>query len=619
MPTRRRTFPHLGAAAVHPGDIRRAVLVAVLAALFALTAVPASAAAPTLAAPTVTTLTTDGRTALTYTGYMNGESFQQDGITTFNGWQYTAWWDQDGYVNLARRTVGAASWQTVRLTDYRTTSTDSHNTISIGISGQDGTIHLAFDMHNSSLKYRKSAAGLATSPSTANWSAASFGSVSGSLAGQNPSQVTYPRFFRAPSGLLQMSIRTGASGSGDLVLFEYRSGAWTYLGKFLNGTAGDNNAYLFGIEYDDTGLDTSDLLHATWTVRETPNASTNHDIYYAYSKDGGRTWRNNNGDVVATTGSNPLVADSAGLRVAGIGQNRGLMNQESQVVDSAGNVHVLASHMPPSASSDSNFDSARRKSVLVHYWRDKASKEWKRQVLSYTGVMTRADIGVDSADNLFIASGNSSTRRLSVYTASKASGWTDWATRYTSSLEYYSDPLLDHERLHTDDVVSVFAPRYGGSRIEVLEWEQGQGGGGPGGVVDVSNRNSGKCADVASRSTEDGAEIIQWACHGGINQQWELRDSGGDYYRIVSQSSGKCLDVDAVSTADNAPIIQWTCGDGANQQWQLREAGEGYYEVVARHSGKCLDVAGSSTADSARLRQFSCTGGSSQQWELNAP
>ncbi|MDN3241437.1 BNR-4 repeat-containing protein [Glycomyces tritici] len=585
--------------------------IAMLAALLALAAVPASAAAPSLGSPNVTTLTTDGRTALTYTGYMNGESFQQDGITTFNGYQYTAWWDQSGYVNLARRAVASGSWQTVRLTDYRTTSTDSHNTISIGISGQDGSIHLSFDMHSSLLKYRKSVAGLATSPSTANWSASSFGAVTNTIGGQRLSQATYPQFFRAPDGVLQMSIRTGASGAGDVVLFEYRNGTWSHLGQFLNGTRADNNAYLFGIEYDDTGLDTSDLLHVTWTVRETPNASTNHDIYYAYSKDQGRTWRNNNGDVVATTGSNPLVADSASLRVVGIGQNRGLMNQESQVVDSAGNVHVLASHMAPSAANDGNFDSARGKSVLVHYWRDKTSKAWNRQVLSYTGVMTRADIGVDGDDNLYIASGNSSTRRLSVHTASKASGWTDWATRYTSTVQYYSDPLLDHARL-LDGVVSVFAPRYGGSQIDVLNWTVGGSGTQ---TTDIANRNSGKCVDIVSGSTADGAEAIQWTCHGGANQLWELQDAGGGYYRIVSVASGKCLDVNGASTADNAAIIQWTCGDRANQQWQLRAGGD-HFQIAARHSGKCIDVAGASTANSARLHQAACSSSTTQQWSL---
>ena len=83
--------------------------------------------------------------------------------------------------------------------------------------------------------------------------------------------------------------------------------------------------------------------------------------------------------------------------------------------------------------------------------------------------MTRADIGVDANDNVYIVAGNSSTRRLSVYTASKASAWTDWTDRYSSSVEYYSDPLLDHARL-LNGVVSVFAPRYGGRQIDVLNW-----------------------------------------------------------------------------------------------------------------------------------------------------
>src|SRR5687768_5560110 len=114
---------------------------------------PALAAAPTVTQTSVTVLTTTGRTALTYTGYMNGESFQQDGITTVAGWQYTAFWDQSGHVNLSRRQLPGGAWQNLRLTDYATTSTDSHNTISIGISRQDGTIHLAFDMHSSVLRY----------------------------------------------------------------------------------------------------------------------------------------------------------------------------------------------------------------------------------------------------------------------------------------------------------------------------------------------------------------------------------------------------------------------------------------------------------------------------------
>ncbi|MCD0447229.1 RICIN domain-containing protein [Glycomyces sp. A-F 0318] len=146
-------------------------------------------------------------------------------------------------------------------------------------------------------------------------------------------------------------------------------------------------------------------------------------------------------------------------------------------------------------------------------------------------------------------------------------------------------------------------------------WGDDVDGGGEVTTVDIVNRNSGRCVDVVGGSTADGAEIIQYDCHGGANQQWELQDAGGGYYRIVSSASGRCLDVDAASTADGARAIQWACNGGTNQQWQLRAAGN-HTELVARHSGKCLGVVGASTANSARLQQFTCSGAASQQWTL---
>lgn len=427
---------------------------------------PASAAAPTVTALPTTVLTTSGRTALTYTGYMNGESFQQDGIVTYKNRQYAAFWTEDGVANISRRDLPNGAWQTIRLTDYVTTSTDSHNTISIGISAADGAVHLAFDMHSSQLRYRRSIAGLADAPASS-WTASSFAATVTSLvAGTDTSQLTYPQFLSVPGGALQLALRTGLSGAGDEVLYEYASGTWSYLGRFLDGTTAGNNPYLFGVEYD-----TSGLLHVTWTVRETPDASTNHDLYYAYSADRGRSWRTSAGSVIATTGSAPLSSDATASRVWAIGQNRGLMNQESQVVDGAGVVHVLASHLPAAAADNSDFTAARESAVLVHYWRDKASKVWHQTYTPFLERSARGDIAVDASDNLYVASGDSSTRKLHVETASKASGWSDWTIRYTSGAVYYSDPLVDHVRLRTLGVMSIFAPRYGGSQIDVQDWQ----------------------------------------------------------------------------------------------------------------------------------------------------
>ncbi len=48
---------------------------------------------------------------------------------------------------------------------------------------------------------------------------------------------------------------------------------------------------------------------------------------------------------------------------------------------------------------------------------------------------------------------------------------------------------------------------------------------------------AGKCMDVKGGQLNDGAEVILWSCHGGVNQKWFKQ---GDQIQTVN---GKCLDV----------------------------------------------------------------------------
>ncbi len=427
----------------------------------------APAAAPAITFQATTHLTTQGDTALTYTGYMNGESFQQDGLTSYNGWEYTAYWDSSGHVNVSRRPLPSGSWQNVVLTDYTTTSTDSHNVICIGIAHSDGTIHLAFDMHDSTLRYRKSISGLAANPSSHPWTASDFGATQSQLTGSTLTQLTYPAFINAPGGRLQLALRVGASGSGNEVLYEYDSPSWIYVGEFIDGVTRSQNAYLFGIEYDRNGR-----LDVTWCWRETPDASTNHDLMYAYSDDLGRTWYNSAGTKIGTSGSSFITSASPGVTVWAIGQDRGLMNQESQVVDSNGVVHVLASQLPASAASQSDFSTARNTAVLVHYYRD-TSGVWHQIYSPFLERSARSDIGVDSSNDIYTVGGDSTTHKLHIATASAASGWTDWTLKSTSAAIYYSDALIDHPQLSASNRLTIFMPEFGGSTIDIQDWAVG--------------------------------------------------------------------------------------------------------------------------------------------------
>ena len=129
-------------------------------------------------------------------------------------------------------------------------------------------------------------------------------------------------------------------------------------------------------------------------------------------------------------------------------------------------------------------------------------------------------------------------------------------------------------------------------------------------------RHSGRCLDVISQSTADGANIAQYGCNNGANQQWQPLDLGTGYHQLVARHSNRCLTVPSGSTADNVQVQQFACQAGrTDQQWQLVDAGSGYHRLVARHSGKCLDVAGHSTADGTRVIQYACGSGTNQQWQ----
>lgn len=188
--------------------------------------------------------------------------------------------------------------------------------------------------------------------------------------------------------------------------------------------------------------------------------------------------------------------------------------------------------------------------------------------------------------------------------------WPGLGGKVTSGLTYDWYSMFARQGSGTDLSLSV-RNTSGASRIRY-----GWGDGTAPQAGTIVNRNSGRCVDVVSASTADGAEIIQWDCHGATNQLWELQSAGGNYYRIVSQHSGKCLDINGASTANNARVILWPCNGATNQQWERRDAGGGYAQLVARHSGRCLDVIGQSTANGIRLQQYDCWSGINQQWRL---
>jgi hypothetical protein len=134
-----------------------------------------------------------------------------------------------------------------------------------------------------------------------------------------------------------------------------------------------------------------------------------------------------------------------------------------------------------------------------------------------------------------------------------------------------------------------------------------------------------RCADVFGNSQDGGAPVILWDCRNGAqNQHWSpivVGNTGSQYGTLMfsNRSSGKCLDVNANSTDNGATVIQWNCHNGSNQQWDIElPAGadpvtyDGPVMFKNRASGKCLDLFGGSIANGTGFLQWDCKGSDNQ-------
>lgn len=125
--------------------------------------------------------------------------------------------------------------------------------------------------------------------------------------------------------------------------------------------------------------------------------------------------------------------------------------------------------------------------------------------------------------------------------------------------------------------------------------------------------HSGQCLDVYNSEVENGTAVIQWPCHGGDNQAWELSAQGNEEYRLIAKHSGKCLGVYGASLDLGAQVVQWMCNGSDDQIFHREAIGPGY-RFRAKHSGLCIDVYGATTEEGEKIIQWECYGGDNQTW-----
>lgn len=443
-----------------------------LAALAVVAAVPTAAhAAPAPNAVRVSDEILDpaARGVVTYENTANVASYQQDGLFTYDGYQYTAWYRADRRAVISRRALPKGEWESIEL-DYLLFSDDSHNTIAMAVTPSDGRIHLAFPTHANALRYTRSVPGVADG--AAPWSSRSFERTRGFLPGapEAPQSFTYPQ-FELVDGRMLLTYRDGGSNNGRQVLLRYDADAdatWSFLGRFTDsrgtytspfGTSTSRYGYLHGFQANPVTGDVE--IAFSWREQTSawcsPTGLGNHDIGYARSPDGGMTWLNDDGVQIGATGTSDLIGIDDPHVVVPVAINRGLINQETQAFDGAGRLHVMTSSFSDEdlarlgGCHTQTYSQRAQYARPYHHWRA-ADGTWHTMELPfYSGSSGRTKLLFDKHDTAYVVLPDA---RIAAATA--RSGWSDWRIVFAAQdVDNVSELIFDRRRLERRGVLSV--------------------------------------------------------------------------------------------------------------------------------------------------------------------
>ena len=135
----------------------------------------------------------------------------------------------------------------------------------------------------------------------------------------------------------------------------------------------------------------------------------------------------------------------------------------------------------------------------------------------------------------------------------------------------------------------------------------------------VSALDTTKGIDVATGSTDNGANIYLYSNVDDDTQVFDVTYLGNGSYKIINRKSGKGLDCDGANTASGTNVQQWEYVNEKQQQWIIQDSGDGeFFNIISMKSGLYLDVYGGESADCTNIQIYTPNNSNAQKWRFVA-
>ncbi|WP_371192742.1 BNR repeat-containing protein [Glaciecola sp. SC05] len=293
--------------------------------------------------------------------------------------QLVAYYDAARQMSVAVRQVGdvnGAPWIYHKLPSFL--GWDAHNSITTAFD-ENGHIHVVGNLHANPLVYFRS-----SKP----YDPRTLKQVDVMIARETEQHMTYPKFFLGNNNELFFKYRLGTSSQAQWYYIRWNASknSWEAIhdSTLLDGE-GTRSVYPKGPVFGPDGY-----AHLSYVWRESPIASSNHDLSYAKSKDL-INWESSTGKKIAL----PIVL-AAGEIIDPIPMHGGLLNGRTPIGFDAEN-RVVVTYQKYDENGDTQVFLLRQEGSN---WKGKQISSWKnsRVDLDKSGAL---DLPIDTSQPAF--------------------------------------------------------------------------------------------------------------------------------------------------------------------------------------------------------------------------
>lgn len=515
-----------------------------------------------------------------------------DCFTIVNGYIFFGWYKggmRKRDLMLSRKRIGSGQWVTVQLPHKNTLIGpkvdgwgDSHNTISVGVSKTDGTIHVFYDHHNDPLKYIVSKQNTAFVEDDA-FNINIFEPTRGYLAeGQNIT-ITYPKVTENAQGDLIVNYRKGSAVGGNEMVHVYNSktSTWSRSRMVIRGS----------------GLPQVPVAERNYAYAPSP-VLAGGNIYYGFSVRWARKKEEgilNEGVYVANCG--PTMT-SNWIDVNGQERTLPVQDYSPFLIDDPESLNGKGSSGGPSLAVSDRGDihiSYRSRGRDSQYYYTYVRKAGETEFTKHTGI---SKTGVAYGNRIYHVSISKSTGTITIQSTEAGT------FSYRDDLVYQTNEVLGSSAVRIVDgkLVVIVEDRSNTNTdaqgIFSFVFQIGEDDGNPdpnptpspepetpiitGKWYNLRNVETGRYMDANETA------LVTAVTFEGVDKEWHFVKTG-DYYNIESRKQsgngrgilrGVGLDNTVRVTNFDAPKAD------IDKQWTIEETNDGYYRFKLKSSQK---------------------------------